>query len=64
MGFAIAALGLLAGGPGAGGIIGTDPRHLHWTGAWVFSGVCSFAAGFMTFAVRYSRGERKFMVKI
>ncbi|KAF2099281.1 monocarboxylate permease-like protein, mch4 [Rhizodiscina lignyota] len=50
-GFAIGGLGLLAGGAGAGAILGTvDP--LHWTGLWVYGGVTACAAGLIYVCVR------------
>ena len=47
MAFTVLGLGSLAGGPGAGGILGdvnTDMSNLNWTGTWVFSGVTIIAA--------------------
>lgn len=49
MGFAIVSLGVLAGGPGAGAILGTG-EELHWNGAWIYAGLCALA-GSATFAV-------------
>lgn len=64
MGFGIIGLGVLAGGPGAGGIIGTgNSSNLHWTGAWVYAGVCVIAASCIFGAVRVMKGGTKLMVK-
>ncbi|KAK2015003.1 major facilitator superfamily transporter [Colletotrichum eremochloae] len=51
MGYAMASLGYLAGGPGGGAILGTiDP--LEWNGLWTYCGVAAFAAGFIYVALR------------
>lgn len=51
-GFAIAGLGLLAGGAGAGAILGNvDP--LNWTGLWVYGGVTACASGLIYACVRF-----------
>ncbi|KAF2171966.1 hypothetical protein M409DRAFT_50573 [Zasmidium cellare ATCC 36951] len=63
MGFAIIGLGVLAGGPGAGGIIGSDSNNLHWTGAWIYGGVCVLAASVVFAVVRVMKGGTKLMVK-
>uniref|UniRef100_A0A0B7JZC5 Major facilitator superfamily (MFS) profile domain-containing protein n=1 Tax=Bionectria ochroleuca TaxID=29856 RepID=A0A0B7JZC5_BIOOC len=45
MGFSVIAFGMLAGGPGAGSILG-GPDDQHWTSVWVFGGAVAVAAGF------------------
>ncbi|CAK3884310.1 transporter MCH4 [Lecanosticta acicola] len=65
MGFAIVGLGVLAGGPGGGGILGTgDDGDLHWTGTWVYAGVCAIAAGVIFGGVRFMRSGAKVMAKV
>lgn len=62
MGFSIAALGLLIGGPAGGSILGTkDP--LNWTGLWSFGGVSACVAGVVYAALRVARGGFKLNVK-
>ncbi|KAF2799754.1 monocarboxylate permease-like protein, mch4 [Melanomma pulvis-pyrius CBS 109.77] len=53
-GFAIGGFGLLAGGPGAGAVLGTtDP--LDWTGLWIYGGVAACLAGLIYSFVRIMR---------
>ncbi len=63
MGFAMASAGLLIGGPGAGGILGTKPP-LNWTGLWVFGGVTAVVAGLLYTGLRLSRSGLKLYVKV
>ncbi|KAI0129798.1 monocarboxylate permease-like protein, mch4 [Xylariales sp. AK1849] len=61
-GFAIAGLGLLAGGPGAGAVLGTvDP--LNWTGLWIFGGVTACVAGLILVCLRIMRSGLALNVK-
>lgn len=64
MGFGILGFGVLAGGPGAGAILGNGPDNLNWTGVWVYGGVTLMASGFLFAAVRVWRGGMKLKVKI
>ena len=66
MGLTVAGLGVLAGGPGAGGILDstTNRGSLNWTGTWVFGGVTSLAAGIIFGALRVRRGGLTFMAKV
>ena len=62
MGFSIAALGLLIGGPAGGSILGTkDP--LNWAGLWSFGGVSACVAGVVYAGLRVARGGFKLNVK-
>lgn len=62
MGFGIAALGLLIGGPAGGSILGTkDP--LNWAGLWSFGGVSACVAGVVYAGLRVARGGFKLNVK-
>ncbi|KAL8743884.1 MAG: hypothetical protein Q9190_003805 [Brigantiaea leucoxantha] len=62
MGFGIIALGMLVGGPGSGGILGThDP--LHWAGMWSFGGVMALAAGMIYTGLRVARAGLRLNVK-
>ncbi|KAK4634579.1 hypothetical protein CLAFUW4_01846 [Fulvia fulva] len=63
MGFAIIGLGVLAGGPGGGGILGNG-RELHWTGTWIYAGVTCLAASAIFAAVRFMTGSAKLRVKV
>ncbi|KAF2164378.1 hypothetical protein M409DRAFT_67893 [Zasmidium cellare ATCC 36951] len=51
MGYAIMGFGILAGGPGGGGILGDKPP-LDWTGIWTFGGVSACVAGLGFWGVR------------
>jgi predicted MFS family arabinose efflux permease len=64
MGFAVIALGVLAGGPGGGGILQADPENLNWTGTWAYSGATLLAAGIVFFVVRFLKVGAKVMVKV
>lgn len=64
MGFAVIALGVLAGGPGGGGILQADPENLNWTGTWAYSGATLLAAGAIFFLVRFLKVGLKLMVKV
>lgn len=61
-GFAISGLGLLAGGPGAGAVLGTD-HPLDWKGLWVYGGVAACVAGLMYAYVRFMRSGLALNVK-
>ncbi|KAF2151293.1 putative MFS monocarboxylate transporter [Myriangium duriaei CBS 260.36] len=62
MGYAMVGLGVLAGGPGAGGILGeVDP--LDWRGVWIFSGVACVVAGFGYAAIRVAKYGPQISVK-
>ncbi|KAI1614739.1 major facilitator superfamily domain-containing protein [Exophiala viscosa] len=62
MGFGMIGLGLLAGGPGAGAILG-DNAPFKWTGLWVFGGVLACAGGLMYAGLRVARLGFKLNVK-
>lgn len=67
MGFAMVGLGVLAGGPGGGGILqrrGSATSDLDWTGTWVFGGVCVIAAGVFFTILRCWKVGFKLMVKV
>ena len=62
-GFAIGGLGLLAGGPSAGAILGTvDP--LNWSGLWVYGGVAACVAGLIVVCVRIMRSGLVLNIKV
>jgi MFS family permease len=62
MGFAFIGLGVLAGGPGSGSILGeVDP--LNWHGVWIFGGVSAFVAGCGYTAIRVAKYGFKLNVK-
>jgi len=63
-GFAIMGLGVLAGGPGAGGILGDDDRNLHWKGTWTYGGVVLLAAGAIFIGIRFLLVGFKIKAKI
>lgn len=63
MGFAMIGLGVLIGGPGGGGVLGSaDP--LNWTGLWIFGGVTTVAAGLIYGVLRVSHAGFKLNVKV
>lgn len=61
MGFALLGLGVLAGGPGGGGILGDNND---WTGTWVYGGVTLLASGSIFLIVRFMKVGMQFKVKI
>ncbi|EME48913.1 hypothetical protein DOTSEDRAFT_162812 [Dothistroma septosporum NZE10] len=63
MGFGMVALGVLAGGPGGGGILGNDDHNLHWTSTWIYAGVTCLAASAIFAVVRVLKGGSTLMVK-
>ena len=67
MGFAMVGCGVLAGGPGGGGILqrnGSQDSELDWTGTWTYGGVCVLAAGFIFLVLRTWKVGLKLMVKV
>ncbi|GIZ39757.1 hypothetical protein CKM354_000312800 [Cercospora kikuchii] len=71
MGFATVGLGVLAGGPGGGGILGTSgsgaalaDEQLNWNGTWIYAGVTVLGASAIFAAVRVMRGGTKILVKV
>lgn len=63
MGFAFLSLGVLAGGPGAGAILGDNPADLNWNGVWIYGGIPTIASGFAFAGLRVWRTGFKLMVK-
>ncbi|KAI0877455.1 monocarboxylate permease-like protein, mch4 [Hypoxylon argillaceum] len=63
MGFAFAGLGLLAGGPVAGAILGTTTGQLNWTGVWVFGGTAGIISAVFHAIVRLIRSGTVFNIK-
>lgn len=64
MGFAVIALGVLAGGPGGGAILQRDPANLDWKGTWAYSGATLIAAGAIFFIVRFLKVGAKVVTKV
>jgi len=64
MGFGIIAIAVLLGGPGTGGIIGSDPNNLDFTGAFIYGGVTLAAAGMIFVALRMWKAGWKVIAKI
>lgn len=64
MGFAIIALGILAGGPGGGGILQANPRDLNWNGTWAYSGATLLGAGVVFCVVRFLKVGWRVGVKV
>lgn len=60
MGFAFIGLGVLAGGPGGGAILGKD----NWTGTWIYAGVMPITAGCIFGAIRLFKTGGKLMVRV
>jgi hypothetical protein len=63
MGFAFISFGVLAGGPGGGGILQADAQNLNWTGTWAYAGATLMAAGVVFVGVRFLKVGGKVMVK-
>ncbi|KAJ9639270.1 hypothetical protein H2204_003881 [Knufia peltigerae] len=62
MGFSLASVGFLAGGPGGGNILGeNDP--LDWTGLYVYGGVTCCVAAAMILGLRFHRTGLRLFVK-
>lgn len=52
--------GVLAGGPGAGGILGKPENpHPNWTGVWTYGGVTAIAAGVIFCVLRIMKAGFK-----
>ena len=64
MTFALIGIGVLCGGPGGGGILGTDRENLHWNGTWIYAGVTTIAAGVVFTILRIMRAGLKLNVKV
>lgn len=60
MGFAFIGLGVLAGGPGGGAVLGEN----NWTGTWIYAGVMPIAAGCIFGAIRFLKSGGKLMMKV
>lgn len=58
MGYGMIGLGVLAGGPAGGAILGRE-APLHWHGLWAFGGVCACVAGVAYAALRVARSGIK-----
>ena len=59
MGAATMGLGILAGGPGGGGILQRNPPSLDWTGTWAFAGATMMAAGVVFLILRFMKAGFK-----
>ena len=64
MGMAMVGIGVLAGGPGGGSVLGSNPKDLHWNATWIYAGVCSLGAAATFFVLRGIRGGLKLKVKV
>ena len=62
MGYAIAGFGILASGPGAGGILDQGSGQ-HWKNVWIFGGVSTLVAGFFYLAIRVAKFGPKPFIK-
>ncbi|KAL4738383.1 major facilitator superfamily domain-containing protein [Aspergillus similis] len=62
MGFGTMAFGVLAGGPGAGDILG-DAHNLDWNGVWIFGGLSCLVAAAIFAALRVSQYGFRLRVK-
>lgn len=62
MGFSVIGLGVLAGGPAGGGILGSK-LPLDWTGVWLFGGITACLSGLMYALLRVMRSGPKIMIK-
>lgn len=64
MAFCFIGLGILAGGPGGGGILGSNPSSSNWKRTWIYAGVCALVSGTILFGLRFYRGGGRLMVRI
>lgn len=64
MGFALTGVAVLAGGPGVGGVLGTDVTDLHWHSLWIYGSIFSLIGGFMLLALRFYLTKGKLLVKM
>ncbi|USW47345.1 Putative major facilitator superfamily, MFS transporter superfamily [Septoria linicola] len=71
MGFAVIGLGVLAGGPGGGGILGTSgsgadlaSEDLNWNGNWIYAGVAVLVGSAIFTVVRVMKGGSRLMVRV
>jgi len=64
MGYAFSSLAVLAGGPGGGGVLGTDVTDLHWNNLWIYGGVTTTAGGLVLLALRFWLTKGKILMKI
>lgn len=59
MGFAFIGLGVLAGGPGGGAVLGDD----NWSGTWIYAGIMPIVSGCIFGGIRLWKTGGKLMVK-
>jgi MFS family permease len=64
MGFAFTSVAVLTGGPGGGGVLGTNVPDLHWRSLWIYGGVCSIIGGVMLLALRIYLTKGKLYMKM
>jgi len=64
MGFGAIAFSVLLGGPGTGGILGSNAERPNWTGTWIWGGVMLVAAALLLGLLRMQQAGWKLMVKI
>jgi len=64
MGFTIFGFGVLAGGPGGGGVLGEHGDDLHWANLFVYAGVLATASGVFMTVLRFWLTKGKLWVKI
>jgi len=64
MGSALAGLGVLAGGPGAGAILGDVNGDLDWKDLWIYAAVLALSSGVIFAFLRVWRGGFKLLVKV
>lgn len=64
MGFALTGVAVLAGGPGGGGVLGTDVTDLHWHSLWIYGSIFSLIGGFMLLALRFYLTKGKLLAKM
>jgi MFS family permease len=64
MGFAFTSVAVLTGGPGGGGVLGTDVTDLHWHSLWIYGGILSITGSVMLLALRFYLTKGKLLVKM
>jgi MFS family permease len=64
MGYACTSIAVLVGGPGGGGVLGTDGGDLHWNRLWTYGGTMSIVGGVLMITLRFYLTKGKFLMKM
>jgi hypothetical protein len=64
MGFAFTSISVLTGGPGGGGVLGTDVKDLYWHNLWIYGGIFSITGSIILLALKFYMTKCKLLVKM